>query len=209
MPLSYEALARMQAEMLDRYNLQAVEVRLSGENIAQLQQTNYYGSPIALRYMLLPVNTIEFFVPRLHRNISLNDWDNFRGWPGMLTYSVRSGEVSQSTYTPPTERIFVFDDETFVCRLSMEPVLVEPQQVLRSIQMPSIEPQLRATHANLAAETMQRLSTAVQDRIAKDILTGYDPRYSMGGPPKPKPQNRIDFLLEVLDDGVDEPHAED
>lgn len=167
MPLSYEALAHMQAEMLDRYNLQAVEVRLSGENIAQLQQTNYYGSPIALRYMPLPVNTIEFFVPRLHRHISLNDWDNFSGWPGTLTYSVRSG-ASQSTYTPPTERTFMFDGETFVCRLSVEPVPAEP----------------------LPAEPIPGVYTFEFTPLA------------------PQP-NRIDFLLEVLDDGVDEPHAED
>lgn len=173
MPLTYHSLAAMQAAMVDIHNLQAEEVRLSGENIAQLQQDSF-GSPIAIRYMSLPVNTVEFFVPRLHRDISLEDWDSFSSLPGRVTFSVRSGNVSRSVYTPPTERTFVFDGETFICRLSPEPVPAEPAE---PVCLPS----------------------GVHERTYTFDFT----------PSAQPPPNRIDFLLEVLDDGVDEPHAED
>lgn len=219
MPLTVPYFFEMWSEMLDRYDVRATEVRLRPDDVARLRMEHHHQDlyDLPIRLADLPPNTVEFFAPEFRRHIALDDWDRFGHLPGTLSFDAWNG-VRETTYTPPTERSFTFNGETFHCRVTVEPTPAEPRIRLPSV--PSIEPQLRAistaletqvmSHVNLAAEAIRRLSIAVQDRIANDIVTGYDPRYSMGGPPpKPKPQNRIDFLLEALDDGVEEPHAED
>ncbi len=69
---------------------------------------------------------------------------------------------------------------------------------------------------NLATLMTQRLAASVNEDIVEATVAAFEalsPKLTVAtASPKKvsfKPANRIDFLLEVIDDGVDEPHAED
>ncbi len=109
--LTWPRLAEMQATMLERYNLRASEVRLSGENLAQLQHDNFRGSPLPVRYTTLPTNTIEFFVPEARNLLGGHDRVFYEG---MVTARWAPQEIEGQMF-------FTFDGVTFTCRITAEP----------------------------------------------------------------------------------------
>lgn len=208
MPLTYALLAHMQSEMLGRYDLRALEVRLSGENLSQLQR-DVVDSPIALRYMAMPRNVVEFFVPDLRRTLST--WQDFDAYHG----GSFSPNLTTRSFPIEVERDFTHDGESFTCRLSFEPVPAVPR--VRLPDVPSLERSLRAfgeamnqiiPPVNLATLMTQRLAASIDDDIVEATVAAFEALHPKKLDPPP-PANRIDFLLEVIDDGVDEPHAED
>lgn len=222
MPLTVHYLLEMQSEMLERNNVRATEIRLRPEDFDRLRvEQDFYG--LTIRLADLPPNTVEFFAPEFRRHIDLSEW-SILGGSGSLSYRAGFGRIPEATFTPPTERSFTFNGETFHCRIA-----VEPTPAVRRIQLPdvpSMEPQLRALGdamntlippVNLATLMTQRLAASLDDDLVEATVRTFEalspkrlePMPTFGAAPKPEPATRIDFLLEEINGGVDEPHAED
>lgn len=219
MPLLIRHLLEMRSEMIERYDLEMAEVRLNPADYASIRtDADNYGFTGVIRIWSIPSGVVEFFVPHLHRRFNIGDWNNFGMLPGVRSYTAISGQVSEATFTPPTERIFTFEGGTFTCRLTAEPIPAVPRVSLPGV--PSMDAQLRAISRALEPATaamtnlhdaMMRTMREATERQIDDLLS-IAPAKSVPLPFEVKVKataTRIDFLLEEIDGGVDEPHAED